>query len=198
MRKRLNFLPYHKKQKTMKKTTFILVLLAALTPLRLPAPGIAPFTNLDTYIERNKSFFIGRCLPAQENPLFGNVVSRKMRVLAVLRGNLKVGDNVMVLLARPIVSDGLYLIAGSSEGPDEKGNLRAYNNQPGATEIQLWGEITKTEQEQRIANFFKSLEGRTLKEKLLRIFEMRRSQLKSEEKERQEELDALEKALDSK
>jgi hypothetical protein len=182
----------------MKHITLLLLAMVLAVPQTLHARRIVPFTDLDTYIEHVKTVFIGETLAIDEDPPYKNVCRRKMRVLCVLAGTVKQGETIPVLVNSPLTPSTICLICSEMDVLNKKGELDACTYEPGAVEIQLWGEVSKAEKQARVSRFIKELEGKPLKEQLLYIFKMRRRQLKNAEQEMRREQEVLEKALKSK
>ncbi|MGA2171525.1 MAG: hypothetical protein ABSG82_00745 [Sedimentisphaerales bacterium] len=183
----------------MKRFTLLLPLIVLTVPQVLHARRIELFTDLDTYAEHAKTVFIGETLAIDDNvPPYKNVCRREMRVLCVLAGTVKQDKTIPVLVEPSLLPGTICLIYSGMDVLNEKGELDACTYQPGAVEIQLWGEVSKAEKQARVSRFIKELEGKPLKEQLLYIFKMRLSQLKMEEQGIKQEQEVLEKALKSK
>ena len=179
----------------MKHSILLLIAIVLAIPQILQAKLIVPFTDMDTYVKQVKTVFIGETLAIDENTPYSNVCRRNMRVLCVLAGPVKQGDTISVLVFSPLMPGSIYLICSGMEALNKKGELDACTYEPGAVEIQLWGEVSKAEKQARVSKFLKELEGKPLKEQLRYIFEMRIRQLKEAEREMKREQDVLEKAV---
>ena len=165
------------------------LVLASAGPLY--AYGYISPQNVDDYVSLGKSILIVECLPNDKDPIYGNVYLRSVRILDVLQGEFKNEQITHVAVDQDLVAGRVYMILSGST-LDEKGELNAFSINPGAVEINLWGEISKAEKEKRIADFLKELQPLPLKERVGRILTQRTNDLKWE----QQRLETEKKRLD--
>ena len=148
---------------------------------------------MDEYVKFGKTVLIVECLPTDEDPKYGRVFYRKVRILSVLLGEAKKEQIIHVLVGQSLTPSCLYMIYSGQVV--EEGELQATSYEPAVFPISLWSEVSKAEKEKCLADFLKELEPLSLTDKLLLVIEQSVSNLKEEQKELDSERKDLEKLL---